>query len=255
MWIGAQDGLNIFDVMTGRFTTYSQREGLPGNVVGCVLEDGHGDLWMSTDNGVARFDPQGKTFRSYSTADGLPGPDSFRLPLRNSLGYAGLVLQARGRRFRQSFELRRKIVLRNHNLDEQRAGGVAFQLIEQEPQLAGGGDALALRAERLGERHVVPCGQLVVRREFAAGLERIEVHRFPENDASGFFSFSACGRRVDTVSVVIIARMLRDQTSHAPAVLIAISRKGAKHCAHQSNACDRRILRLSESRETGHPPR
>ena len=75
MWIGTQDGLNIFDVMTGRFTTYSQREGLPGNVVGCVLEDGHGDLWMSTDNGVARFDPQGKTFRSYSTADGLPGPD------------------------------------------------------------------------------------------------------------------------------------------------------------------------------------
>jgi Two component regulator propeller len=107
-----------------RHTTYSQREGLPGNVVGCVLEDGHGDLWMSTDNGVARFDPQGKTFRSYSTADGLPGPDSFRLPPRNSLGYAGLVHQARGRKFRQSFELRRKIVLRNHDLDEQRAGGV-----------------------------------------------------------------------------------------------------------------------------------
>jgi ligand-binding sensor domain-containing protein/signal transduction histidine kinase len=75
MWIGTQDGLNRFDVMTGKFITYSQREGLPGNVVSCVLEDSHGDLWMSTDNGVARFDPQGKTFRSYSTADGLPGPD------------------------------------------------------------------------------------------------------------------------------------------------------------------------------------
>jgi signal transduction histidine kinase len=61
--------------MTGKFTTYSKREGLPDNVVSCVLEDGHGDLWMSTDNGVAKFDPQGKTFRSYSTADGLPGPD------------------------------------------------------------------------------------------------------------------------------------------------------------------------------------
>gem|GEM_PF-2115253 len=75
LWIGTQEGLNRFDVTAGTFTTYSQREGLPGNVVGCVLEDGHGDLWMSTDNGVARFDPQAKTFRSYSTADGLPGPD------------------------------------------------------------------------------------------------------------------------------------------------------------------------------------
>jgi signal transduction histidine kinase/ligand-binding sensor domain-containing protein len=75
MWIGTQEGLNSFDVRTGRFTTYSQREGLPGNVVGCVLEDNHGYLWMSTDNGVARFDPQAKTFRTYSTADGLPGPD------------------------------------------------------------------------------------------------------------------------------------------------------------------------------------
>src|SRR5712675_1611843 len=75
MWIGTQEGLNRFDVITGSFTTFSQREGLPGSVVGCVLEDGHGDLWMSTDNGVARFDPQAKTFRSYSTADGLPGPD------------------------------------------------------------------------------------------------------------------------------------------------------------------------------------
>jgi signal transduction histidine kinase/ligand-binding sensor domain-containing protein len=75
MWIGTQEGLNRFDATTGTFTTYSQREGLPGNVVGCVLEDGHGDLWMSTDNGVARFDPRAKTFRTYSTADGLPGSD------------------------------------------------------------------------------------------------------------------------------------------------------------------------------------
>jgi signal transduction histidine kinase/ligand-binding sensor domain-containing protein len=75
MWIGTQEGLNRFDVTAGTFTTYSQREGLPGNVVGCVLEDGRGDLWMSTDNGVARLDPRAKTFRTYSTADGLPGSD------------------------------------------------------------------------------------------------------------------------------------------------------------------------------------
>ena len=75
MWVGTQDGLNNFDPRTGRFTVYTQSDGLPGNAVGCILEDDHSDLWMSTNNGVARFDPQKKVFKPYSTADGLPGPD------------------------------------------------------------------------------------------------------------------------------------------------------------------------------------
>src|SRR6202030_2652434 len=53
----------------------TQRDGLPGNAVGCVLEDYRHDLWMSTNNGVARFNPQNQTFKSYSTSDGLPGSD------------------------------------------------------------------------------------------------------------------------------------------------------------------------------------
>jgi signal transduction histidine kinase/ligand-binding sensor domain-containing protein len=75
MWVGTQAGLNQFDQVTGRFTTYSRREGLPGSVVGCVLQDERGSLWMSTDNGVAKLDPKTKEMKGYSTADGLPGPD------------------------------------------------------------------------------------------------------------------------------------------------------------------------------------
>jgi signal transduction histidine kinase/ligand-binding sensor domain-containing protein len=75
MWVGTQQGLARFDAVTGKFTNYSQREGLPGNDVSCVLEDRRGDLWMSTDNGVAQFNPQSRKVKSYSTADGLPGPD------------------------------------------------------------------------------------------------------------------------------------------------------------------------------------
>jgi PAS domain S-box-containing protein len=75
MWVGTQNGLNKLDPTTGKFTAYTQGDGLPGNAVSCVLEGDHGDLWMSTNNGVARFDPQRNTFKSYSTVDGLPGPD------------------------------------------------------------------------------------------------------------------------------------------------------------------------------------
>jgi ligand-binding sensor domain-containing protein/signal transduction histidine kinase len=75
LWLGTQNGLDRFDPRTGTFASYGRRHGLPGDVVGCILEHDDGALWMSTNNGVARFDPRSRSFTSYSTADGLPGPD------------------------------------------------------------------------------------------------------------------------------------------------------------------------------------
>ena len=75
LWVGTQNGLNKVDPNTMTFSVYTERNGLPGNAVGCILEDDRGFLWMSTNNGVARFDPQTAAFNNYSTADGLPGPN------------------------------------------------------------------------------------------------------------------------------------------------------------------------------------
>ena len=75
MWVGTQNGLDKFDSKTGTFTVYTQRDGLPGNAVGCILEDDHSNLWMSTNKGIAKFDPRSASVNSYSTAEGLPGPD------------------------------------------------------------------------------------------------------------------------------------------------------------------------------------
>jgi ligand-binding sensor domain-containing protein len=75
MWVGTQNGLNRFDPNTNTFNVYTQNDGLPGNVVSCILEDELGSLWMSTNNGVAKFNPQTRSFTNYSTADGLPDLD------------------------------------------------------------------------------------------------------------------------------------------------------------------------------------
>jgi ligand-binding sensor domain-containing protein len=75
MWVGTQNGLDKFDPQTGSFSAFTQRDGLPGNAVGCILEDNNRNLWMSTNNGVAQFDSESKTFRNFSTAEGLPGPN------------------------------------------------------------------------------------------------------------------------------------------------------------------------------------
>lgn len=75
MWVGTQNGLNRFDQTTKTFSVYTERDGLAGNVVSCILQDRVGALWMSTNNGVSRMDPKSKRFENYSASDGLPGPD------------------------------------------------------------------------------------------------------------------------------------------------------------------------------------
>ena len=67
----AGGGLNWFDRATGIFTHYTNKEGLPSNVILGILEDAQGNLWLSTNDGLSRFDPEAETFKNYDTGDGL----------------------------------------------------------------------------------------------------------------------------------------------------------------------------------------
>jgi hypothetical protein len=72
IWIGTHSGgINKFDKSSGRFYHYSQKNGLPNDVVFSILEDSNGFLWISTLNGLAKFDPQKEKFRNYDVSDGI----------------------------------------------------------------------------------------------------------------------------------------------------------------------------------------
>jgi ligand-binding sensor domain-containing protein/signal transduction histidine kinase len=75
IWLGTQDGFDKFDPKSGTAKVYYEKDGLPGNVVSCILEDERGLLWLGTNNGLASFDPRTERFKNYSIADGLPRPD------------------------------------------------------------------------------------------------------------------------------------------------------------------------------------
>jgi ligand-binding sensor domain-containing protein len=75
LWVGTQNGLDWFDPASGKFVTFSEKSGLSGNVVSCILEDNKNHLWLSTNRGISRFDPGTKGFVTYSVVDGLPGLD------------------------------------------------------------------------------------------------------------------------------------------------------------------------------------
>jgi len=72
IWIGTNQGLNLFDRSTQRFTHYLEEDGLPSAGIMGILEDNEGNLWLSYDaGGLSRFDPGAETFRHFHVADGL----------------------------------------------------------------------------------------------------------------------------------------------------------------------------------------
>ena len=74
LWIGLYGaGLTTYDPATGKFNTYTQKDGLPNDNVLGIEEDNNGQLWISTDNGLSRFDPVSGVFKNYTASDGLAG--------------------------------------------------------------------------------------------------------------------------------------------------------------------------------------
>jgi signal transduction histidine kinase/ligand-binding sensor domain-containing protein len=77
LWIANRAGLNKYDPKTGKFTLYTEEDGLPTNQTVSILPGTKGELWISTQNGLSQMltnDKLGKTmFINYNSADGLGG--------------------------------------------------------------------------------------------------------------------------------------------------------------------------------------
>jgi DNA-binding CsgD family transcriptional regulator/streptogramin lyase len=73
VWIGTNSGLNRFDPEINKWSYYTAKDGLPGDVVCGILEDGSRLLWMSTNRGLAKFDPPSETFTAFGIHDGIQG--------------------------------------------------------------------------------------------------------------------------------------------------------------------------------------
>lgn len=92
VWLGTQVGLNRFDPSTKSFKHYTEKNGLPNNVVLGILEDDHGRLWLTTNNGLSHFDPRDETFTNYDSSDGLQSNEfnsNAYFRARNGMMYIG----------------------------------------------------------------------------------------------------------------------------------------------------------------------
>ncbi len=72
IWIGSNsEGLCLFNPKQKNFTHFTEKDGLPNNVVYGILEDNNQNLWLSTNKGLCEFNPVTKEVRNFDVYDGL----------------------------------------------------------------------------------------------------------------------------------------------------------------------------------------
>jgi signal transduction histidine kinase/ligand-binding sensor domain-containing protein len=72
LWLGTDGGgLNKFDMQSGRAEHFTEKNGLPNNVVYAVLADRSGNLWMSTNRGLCKFNPITQALHRFDVREGL----------------------------------------------------------------------------------------------------------------------------------------------------------------------------------------
>lgn len=72
IWVGTNEGgLCKFDQNTGKFRTFTKKDGLSDNVVLGILEDEDDNLWVSTSDGLSRINIKTEKISGFDVNDGL----------------------------------------------------------------------------------------------------------------------------------------------------------------------------------------
>ena len=71
LWLGTVVGLNKYDFETELFSFYTEKDGLPNNLIYAILQDNKGCLWLSTNKGLSKFYIDKNEFSNFGIEDGL----------------------------------------------------------------------------------------------------------------------------------------------------------------------------------------
>ncbi len=73
IWLGTISGLCRFDETTGKFSTFTEKNGLPNINVTQLMVDDKNRIWMATNRGISMLNESRTAFTNYDPGDGLQG--------------------------------------------------------------------------------------------------------------------------------------------------------------------------------------
>jgi len=78
LWIGTDNGLNLYDYKTGSFQTFYEAQGLQNGIIQSISEDLQGNIWVSTQQGLSSINTSYNEFKiqNFDSFDGVHD-DSF----------------------------------------------------------------------------------------------------------------------------------------------------------------------------------
>ena len=71
LYIATNNGLNLFDISTKKFTHFYIEDGLPNQMIYNILKDDNDNIWMSTNLGLSVMNTEVKEFLNFNVHDGL----------------------------------------------------------------------------------------------------------------------------------------------------------------------------------------
>jgi len=94
LWFGTgSGGFSRFEIESGKFINYTEKDGLANNIVNGMLPDNEGNIWLSTNRGLSKFNIEKETFTNFTKADGLQSNEfnggAYYKSLRGQLFFGG----------------------------------------------------------------------------------------------------------------------------------------------------------------------
>ncbi|UKM63893.1 response regulator [Flavobacteriaceae bacterium GSB9] len=95
LWVGTFGaGLKKYNILDKTIKTYTEKDGLPNQVVYGILPDSDKNLWLSTNNGLCRFNPKNEGIEVFTIDDGLQDTEfntgAYFKDARGTLYFGGL---------------------------------------------------------------------------------------------------------------------------------------------------------------------
>ncbi len=101
IWVGTDDGLNLFNKKTEKFYRLFKNDGLPNSAIKAIQEDNSGNIWVSTNKGMSRIsiftskDSLQFKFKNFDISDGLQGDEfidhsTYKNPQTGQLFFGGV---------------------------------------------------------------------------------------------------------------------------------------------------------------------